>query len=125
MLQLQGMLLQEGLSASATTRRVHVPVSWALSRMDQVMTNPTSFAVFIPLFVSSISVLSPLVLTFWPQALLFELSYIFFSVTSDLHRHFGTTSAVLITKTRTSRHVIVTGYVPRPMIYWHQTTASR
>lgn len=43
---LQGITLKNGLLVSTTTRGVHLPVAWVLSRDDQVTVTPPSITPF-------------------------------------------------------------------------------
>ena len=93
---LQGILQgKDGLLVSLTTRRVHLPVTWALCRIDQVTVSPISTTPYT--FSCSPSYLLPSFASmFWPHKRHFQTLFFF---TSDPSRHLGATSATLSAKT--------------------------
>ena len=76
-----------------TNRRVHLPVTWALCRIDQVSVSST----LVTPYTSFSLLTSPSNPCFGHISANFRLSSFFF--TSDPNRHFGATSAALSTET--------------------------
>ena len=123
---LQGTLLQDDLPVSTTARRVQLPVTWALCRIDQVSTSP---ALITP-YTFSLHLLPT------PSPLLS-----FGSMFLPHTRHFQASFFLLLQKwsyqtlwchlwnskhrDRSSRRVIVSGYEPRALIYVSTSTTQR
>ena len=80
-----------------TTRKVHLPVAWAVCRVDQVTVSSTSITPYISLRLF----LSFLVLLLWWFSVFDSIivkSRVFLRITSGLYRHLYATSAALTTE---------------------------
>ena len=82
------------VSVGTTTRRVHLPVAWAVCRVDQVTVSSTLITPYILLRLF----LSFLFLLLWWFSVFDSIivkSCVFLLITSGLYRHLNATSAAL------------------------------